>query len=72
MKRGDRSRLYKVSLHDRLGKNVAILTFKCLNDLTPLYLEEKFTLASFVHQKNTRSCLYNKIYVERIKTDGPL
>ena len=57
----------RISLQDRLDKNVAILTFKCLNDLTPMYLQEKFKLTSPVHQKNTRSCRYNKIYVERIK-----
>ena len=55
----------RVSLQDRLDKNVAILTFKCLNDLAPLYLLGKLTLS--VHPKNTRSCRYNKIYVERLK-----
>ena len=57
----------RISLQDRLDKNIAILTSKCLNNLTPLYLQEKIKLTSYVHQKETRPCGYNKIYVERIK-----
>ena len=57
----------RISLQDRLDKNIAIVPFKCLNDLTTMYLQEKFKLTSSVHQKNTRSCRYNKIYVEHIK-----
>ena len=52
----------RVSLQDRLDKNVAILTFKCLNNLAPLYLHVKFELTSSVHPKSTRSCRYNKIF----------
>ena len=41
----------RVTLHDRLDKDLAIFTHKCFNDLTPSHLQEKFELTSSVHQK---------------------
>ena len=56
-----------MTLQDPHDKNLAILTFKCLNNLALSYLQEKCILTSPVNQKNTRSYKYNKVYIERKK-----
>ena len=54
-----------MTLQDRHDKKLVILTFKCLNNLEPSYLQEKCILTSAVYEKNTRSCKYSKIKAER-------
>ena len=55
----------ETSLRDRLHRNIAIMTFKSTNGLTPIYLQEKFALANQIHCRNTRSHDFKKIFVAR-------
>ena len=41
------------------------MTFKCVNNLAPPYLQDRFSLVKDIHEKNTRSSDSKRIYVER-------
>ena len=47
----------EVSLKNRI--------IKCVNNLAPPYLQDRFSLVKDIHEKNTRSSDSKRIYVER-------
>ena len=53
------------SLLENIQKNIAIMTFKSLNDLTPVYLKQCFQYSTDVHGYNTRSAKGKKLYVSQ-------
>ena len=55
----------EVSLKNRIHRNISIMTFKCVNNLAPPYLQDRFSLVKDIHEKNTRSSDSKRIYVER-------
>ena len=52
-------------LLENIQKNIAIMTFKSLNDLTPVYLKECFRYSTDMHGYNTRSAKGKKLYVSQ-------
>ena len=54
----------EVSLKSRIHKKISIMTFKCVNNLAPSYLQDRFTLVKDIHETNTRSSDSKRIYVE--------
>ena len=44
-----------VTVKDRLYLNDAIMMYKCINQLAPDYLADKFVQRSHIHNRNTRS-----------------
>ena len=57
----------EVSLKNRIHRNNSIMAFKCVNNLAPLYLQDRFSLVKNIHEKNTGSSDSKRIYVERWK-----
>ena len=55
----------EVSLKNRIHRNISIMTFKCVNNLAPPYLQDRFSLVKDIHEKNTRSSDSKHIYIER-------
>ena len=55
-----------ISVERRLNFDIAVLTFKALNDLTPGYLSEKISLVSAHHCHNTRQASARNIYHKHI------
>ena len=53
------------SLLENIKKNIAIMTFKGLNDLTPVYLKQCFQYSSDVHRYNTRSAKRERLHVSQ-------
>ena len=43
----------EVSLKNRIHRNISMMTFKCVNNLAPLYLQDRFSLVKDIHEKNT-------------------
>ena len=55
----------EVLLKNRIHRNISVMTFKCVNNLAPPYLQDRFSLVKDIHEKNTRSSDSKHIYVER-------
>ena len=53
----------EVSLKNRIHRNISIMTFKCVNNLAPPYLQNRFSLVKVTHEKNTRSSDSKRIYI---------
>ena len=53
-------------MEPRLNLDIAILTFKALNNLTPDYLSEKISLVSTHHHHNTRQASARNIFHNHI------
>ena len=43
-----------LNVEDKLRFNDSVMVYKCMNNLTPGYLSERFQLRSKIHQRNTR------------------
>ena len=48
-----------------MQKNIAIMRFKSLNDLTPVYIKEYFQYAIDMHGYNTKSAKGKKLFVSQ-------
>lgn len=55
-----------INVEQRLHLDMAILTFKSLNNLTPDYLSQKISLVSTHHHYNTRQASANNIFQNHI------
>ena len=53
------------NLLESIQKNIAIMTFKSLNDLTTVYLKQCFQYSTDVHGYNTKSAKGKKLYVSQ-------
>ena len=51
------------SLHENIQKNIAIMIFKSLNDLPPVYLKQFFRYSTDVHGHSTRAAEGKNLYV---------
>ena len=49
-----RQQLKWTSVHERQNFHICIMTYKCLNNLVPLYLQNCFTPITNIHTHNTR------------------
>ena len=41
----------EVSLKNRIHRNISIMTFECVNNLAPPYLQDRFSLVKDIHEK---------------------
>lgn len=55
-----------VNIEQRLNLDIAILTFKIINNLTPGYLSDKISLVSAQHHYNTRQASSRNIFHKHI------
>ena len=55
----------EIKVCQRLDLDIAILTFKALNNLTPIYISNKLTTSSQIHNYNTRHSKGNNIFHEK-------
>ena len=56
------------SVLDSIQKNMAIMTFKSLSDLTPVYLKQCFQCSTDANGYNTRSAKSKKLYVSQSRS----
>ena len=61
--RGEKCDQRENSLVENIQKKIAIMTYKCLNDLTPVYLKQFFKYSADVHGYNTRTAKGKKLHV---------
>ena len=61
--RGDKCDQRENSLVENIQKKIAIMTYKSLNDLTPVYLKQFFKYSADVHGYNTRIAKGKKLHV---------
>ena len=55
----------EVSLKNGIHRNISMMTFKCVNNLAPPNLQDRFSLVKNIHEKNARSSDSKCIYVGR-------
>ena len=55
----------EIRLLKNIQKNIAIVTFKSLHDLTPVYLKESFQYSTHTHGYNTKSAKGKKLVVSQ-------
>ena len=63
--RGEKYDQRENSLVENIQKKIAIMTYKCLNDLTSVYLKQFFKYSADVHGYNTRTAKVKKLHVSQ-------